>query len=109
MKKWLLGTATLASIGLIGAALYLRTPSAPHYNSDLARQAAQSYEARIIRDGYGVPHIFGKRDADTAFGFGYAHAEDDWATIQDTLIAARGKSAEYKGCLLYTSPSPRDS
>ena len=97
MKKWLLGTATLASIGLIGAALYLRTPSAPHYNSDLARQAAQSYEARIIRDGYGVPHIFGKRDADTAFGFGYAHAEDDWATIQDTLIAARGKSAEYKG------------
>ncbi len=97
MKKWLLGTAVVFGIGLIGAALYLRTPTAPHYNSDLARNAADAYDARIIRDGYGVPHIFGKRDADAAFGFGYAHAEDDWATIQDTLIAARGKSAEYKG------------
>ena len=97
MKKWLLGTATFVGIGLVGVALYLHTPSAPHYNPDIARQAAQAYEARIIRDGYGVPHIFGKRDADTAFGFGYAHAEDDWATIQDTLIASRGQSAEYKG------------
>ncbi|MEP3653624.1 MAG: penicillin acylase family protein [Litorimonas sp.] len=97
MKKWLLGAAALVSIGLVGAAVYLRTPSAPPYSADTARQAAQGYDARIIRDGYGVPHVFGTRDADTAFGFGYAHAEDDWATIQDTLIAARGKSAEYKG------------
>ena len=97
MKKWLIGTAALVSIGVAGAAIYLRTPSAPHYSPDKARQAANQFDARIIRDGYGVPHIFGKRDADAAFGFGYAHAEDDWATIQDTLIAARGKSAEYKG------------
>jgi penicillin amidase/acyl-homoserine-lactone acylase len=97
MKKWLLGAAALVTIGVIGAAIYLRTPSAPHYDNDLARQAAQAYDARIIRDAYGVPHIFGKRDADVSFGFGYAHAEDDWATIQDTLIAARGRSAEYKG------------
>ncbi len=97
MKKWLLGAAALVTIGVIGAAIYLRTPSAPHYDNDLARQAAQAYDARIIRDAYGVPHIFGKRDADVSFGFGYAHAEDDWATIQDTLIAARGRSTEYKG------------
>ena len=81
MKKWLLGTAVVFGIGLIGAALYLRTPTAPHYNSDLARKAVDAYDARIIRDGYGVPHIFGKRDADTAFGFGYAHAEDDLSLI----------------------------
>jgi len=81
----------------MGAAIYLRTPSAPHYSAETARKAAMAYEARIIRDGYGVPHVFGARDADVSFGFGYAHAEDDWTTIQDTLIAARGKSAEYKG------------
>ena len=97
MKKWLLGAAALISIGLVGTAVYLRTPSTPRYSADEARQAAQSYDVRIIRDGFGVPHVFGTRDADTAFGFGYAHAEDDWATIQDTLIAARGKTAEYKG------------
>lgn len=97
MKKWLLSAAALVSIGVVGAAVYLRTPSAPRYSADAARAAAANYDVRIIRDGYGVPHVFGKTDADTSFGFGYAHAEDDWATIQDTLIAARGKSAEYKG------------
>ena len=97
MKKWLFGAAALVTLGLIGGALYLRTPGAPRYNTDVAREAATAYDVRIIRDGYGMPHVFGKRDQDTAFGFGYAHAEDDWATIQDTLITARGKSAEYKG------------
>lgn len=97
MKKWLFGASALISIGLIGAAIALRTPSAPHYSAQTAREVASAYEARIIRDGYGVPHVFGARDADVSFGFGYAHAEDDWATIQDTLIAARGRSAEYKG------------
>ena len=97
MKKWLFGASVLLGIGCMGAAIYLRTPSAQHYSAETARKAAMAYEARIIRDGYGVPHVFGARDADVSFGFGYAHAEDDWTTIQDTLIAARGKSAEYKG------------
>ena len=97
MKIWLKSASALVILGLVGAAIYLRTPSAPRYNPDEARAAASAYEARIIRDGYGVPHVFGQRDADTSFGFGYAHAEDDWATIQDTLIAARGMSAQYKG------------
>ena len=33
---------------------------------------------RILRDTWGVPHIFGHTDADAAFGLAYAHAEDDW-------------------------------
>ena len=36
-----------------------------------------------------MPHIFGNKDEDTAYGLGYAHAEDDFKTIQDILIAAR--------------------
>ena len=46
---------------------------------------------RIIRDDFGVPHIFGERDQDAAFGLAYAHAEDDFPTIQGILAAARGK------------------
>jgi len=45
---------------------------------------------RIMRDEWGVPHIFGRRDADTAFGLAYAHAEDDFATIEESLLMARG-------------------
>ena len=38
----------------------------------------------------GVPHIFGETDADAVFGLAYAHAEDDFKTIQDLLMGARG-------------------
>ncbi|MEL6347700.1 MAG: penicillin acylase family protein [Myxococcota bacterium] len=44
----------------------------------------------IIRDEWGAPHIFGDTDPDVAFGLAYAHAEDDWPTIQAVLAASRG-------------------
>ena len=44
-----------------------------------------------------MAHIFGKTDPDTSFGLGYSHAEDDWATIQTVVQAARGESALYQG------------
>jgi acyl-homoserine lactone acylase PvdQ len=46
---------------------------------------------RIVRDTSGVPHIFGERDQDAAFGLAYAHAEDDYPTIQAMLAASRGQ------------------
>ena len=56
-----------------------------------------SYKATIYRDIMGVPHIFGTRDADAAYGLAYAHAEDDFLIIQDILLAARGQLASVKG------------
>ena len=44
-----------------------------------------------------MPHIYGKRDADTAFGVAYAHAEDDFETIQEVVAATRGQLANYRG------------
>lgn len=43
----------------------------------------------IVRDSFGVPHIFAKTDAEAAYGLAWAHAEDDFKTIQ--LIALSGK------------------
>jgi acyl-homoserine lactone acylase PvdQ len=54
-------------------------------------QREQAARVRILRDSFGVPHIFGKTDADAAFGLAYAHAEDDWPTLQDVLAAAEGR------------------
>lgn len=59
--------------------------------------AASKYDATIIRDRFGVPHIFARRDADAAFGLAYAHAEDDFATIQRALLSARGRLAAVEG------------
>jgi len=58
---------------------------------------ADKYDVRIVRDKYGVPHIFGSRDVDAAFGLAYAHAEDDFVTIQDVLLVTRGKLATLHG------------
>tara|TARA_R110002072_G_scaffold59914_5_gene152357 strand:- start:2470 stop:4617 length:2148 start_codon:yes stop_codon:yes gene_type:complete len=59
--------------------------------------AAEAYSVRIVRDEFGVPQVYGITDPDTAFGLGYAQAEDDWATLQTTLVAARGRLARYVG------------
>jgi len=60
---------------------------------DLGKQ----YDVHILRDTWGVPHIFGKSDPDAAFGLAYAHSEDDFLTIQQTLLAARGRFASVYG------------
>lgn len=49
--------------------------------------------SEILRDEWGVPHVFGKTDADAAFALAYAHAEDDYPTIERALLAARGQSS----------------
>jgi penicillin amidase/acyl-homoserine-lactone acylase len=59
--------------------------------------AGAGYDARILRDLWGVPHIFGVTDADAAYGLAYAHAEDDFLTIQQGLLAARGQLATTYG------------
>jgi len=56
-----------------------------------------SYEARIVRDEFGVPHIFGKTDADVAYGVAYAHSEDDFSTLQEVTAMTRGRMATLNG------------
>lgn len=60
-------------------------------------ERAADYDVLIRRDEWGVPHILGTTDADAAFGVGFAHAEDDYATIEEVAIATRGKLASVKG------------
>lgn len=57
----------------------------------------KKYSVRILRDTWGVPHVFGKKDADAAFGLAYAHAEDDFKTIQLVLTAVNGRLATELG------------
>src|SRR5579859_1147143 len=73
----------------------LAQPPSPDARTLLA-QAAR-YHARIRRDDFGVPHITGATDADVAYGLAYAHAEDDFATIQEVTLATRGSLAAEQG------------
>lgn len=51
----------------------------------------------IVRDSWGVPHIFGKTDADAAYGLAWATCEDDFNTVQHLLLAANGRLGEVTG------------
>jgi acyl-homoserine-lactone acylase len=73
------------------ASVVLQLWEARHWDRWQALQIGQTYEVEIIRDAYGVPHIYGQRDADVAFGLAYAHAQDDLQTMQDLLPFYRGE------------------
>lgn len=51
----------------------------------------------IYRDTYGVPHVFGRTDASTVFGFAYAQAEDNFWRVEENFINALGRAAELYG------------
>ena len=45
----------------------------------------------IARDSFGVPHIFAPTDAEVAYGLAWAHAEDDFSTLQLVILLGKGK------------------
>jgi acyl-homoserine lactone acylase PvdQ len=51
----------------------------------------------IYRDKYGVPHVFGRTDASTVFGFAYAQAEDNFWRVEENFINALGRASELYG------------
>ncbi len=71
------------------------TPSTIQTESQRLSQRAA--KVTIIRDDYGVPHIYAKTDADAVFGLLYAQAEDDFNRIERNYIWATGRLAEIDG------------
>lgn len=66
------------------------------HRQSVAEPSAE-YDVVIRRDSWGVPHVLGRTDADTAYGLAYAHAEDDFVTLQEMVAASRGRSGELSG------------
>ncbi len=97
MKMLGLGFALI--LGLVVLTAMVLTAPQPVRLVDAAalRATTNQFSARIVRDTLGVPHVLGTRDADAAFGLAYAHAEDDWHTIETMVLAARGDLARHEG------------
>lgn len=67
-------------------------------NEDEAQQLSQRAQGiTIIRDDFGVPHVYARTDADAVFGMLYAQAEDDFKRIERNYIWATGRLAEIEG------------
>ena len=65
--------------------------------ADLDRLEARAANVTIIRDDFGVPHVYAKTDADAVFGMLYAQAEDDFPRIERNYVWAIGRLAEVEG------------
>ena len=58
---------------------------------------ARAANVTIIRDNWGVPHIYAPTDADAIFGLMYAQAEDDFPRIEENFLNSQGRLAEAEG------------
>ncbi|MFD2367215.1 penicillin acylase family protein [Pseudoduganella sp. GCM10020061] len=94
----------LAALFAAGALLPL-VPSTPaiaaprdaQAQTEAARLAQLAQRVTIMRDKWGIPHVFGKTDADAVFGMIYAQAEDDFNRVELNYINAMGRLAEVEG------------
>lgn len=71
---------------------------AQHFSPvEINRWEKQAKQVSIIRDNYGIPHIYGKTDADAVFGLLYAQCEDDFKRVEMNYIEKLGRMSEVKG------------
>ncbi|HSD68774.1 MAG TPA: penicillin acylase family protein, partial [Woeseiaceae bacterium] len=66
-------------------------------DSEYERLEARAKNVSIIRDDFGVPHVYAATDADAVFGMLYAQSEDDFNRIEQNYIWATGRLAEVEG------------
>ncbi len=97
MKKWSLRIGAGLAIVLLVAIVALMTWEPFFAPAAKAPATVRSYRAEIIRDGFGVPHIHGKTDADVAYGIAIAQSEDDFFTLQDVVAMAHGRYGAIAG------------
>ena len=65
--------------------------------AEIERWQRQASNVTIIRDDWGIAHVYGKTDADAVFGAEYAQAEDDFNRVETNYINAMGRLAETEG------------
>ena len=76
---------------LVTSLILVSCQSVDKKTQDLYLKKSEAYEAKITRDIWGVPHVYGKTDADAAFGLAFAHAEDDFKNIAENMYLYRAQ------------------
>ena len=66
-------------------------------STSFANAQVNPQNIRIARDSFGVPHIFAPTDQEVAYGLAWAHAEDDFPTLQLMILSGKAKLASALG------------
>jgi acyl-homoserine-lactone acylase len=75
----------------------LQLAAQPFSKTEITRWVKQAANITIIRDNYGIPHVYGKTDGDAVFGLLYAQCEDDFRRVEMNYIEKLGRLAEVNG------------
>jgi acyl-homoserine lactone acylase PvdQ len=97
MKRCLRPVALLAVAVLIAACSPREQVPADARDPEFVRLAERAARVEILRDDFGIPHVYGRTDADAVFGMLYAQAEDDFPRIERNYVWAIGRLAEVDG------------
>ncbi|HZH41108.1 MAG TPA: penicillin acylase family protein, partial [Gemmatimonadales bacterium] len=89
----------MKSVSLLLLALVPAVPAVPARAQapDLARWTREAANVTIIRDDWGIAHVYGKTDADAVFGMEYAQAEDDFNRVETNYLTSLGWLARAEG------------
>jgi len=90
MKKLIVLAAITLSACTAQTATQAETP-------ELAAWKKRAETITIVRDDWGIAHIYGKTDADVVFGLMYAQAEDDFNRVETNFINSQGRLGEAEG------------
>jgi acyl-homoserine-lactone acylase len=94
---------SLAALAMVPPATAAGAPKAAAQTAasfspaELARLKKAAQRVTILRDKWGIPHVYGKTDADAVFGMVFAQAEDDFNRVELNYINAMGRLAEVEG------------
>ena len=82
---------------LVATVLTLACTDGRFPDADVERWEQRAANITIIRDDWGVPHVYGRTDADAVFGAMYAQAEDDFNRVETNYLNSMGRLAEAEG------------
>lgn len=85
------------SISVLVAIIFVNLVHGQAAYEDSIKWNKEAASVSIIRDNWGIPHIYGKTDADAVFGLLYAECEDDFKRVEMNYVEKLGRLAEVNG------------
>lgn len=98
--RWLfrLGMAAVLLVAIAGGSIYvIARLSLPSINGDIRVERPLSAPVEILRDRYAVTHVRAADRNESAFGLGYAHAQDRLWQMEVQRRVAAGRLSEVFG------------
>src|ERR1043166_5607268 len=75
--------------------------SQPFTSQEINRYNAEARHVTIMRDNWGIPHIYGKTDADAVFGLLYVQCEENFQKVEENNLEMMGRLSEIGKAGLY--------